>query len=176
VDGVALPNAGAMTVHLAAHHSVHLLYGVGRAIYLIDLARALDRSGIEPLMFALRDAGIGTHARFVYPMIAFAARETRSEICHEAEALLAPFVPEAMRRWTASASLYNVSWSGRQNRSGFDRSAVWSCAPLDRARLLSYTLLPFPSWIADLDDGLGGLPSYPRRYARHYYQLLRRII
>jgi hypothetical protein len=176
ISGLLAPNPGAISLHAAVHTTVALLHGTARAIQLIDLARSLEISGTAPVIEAVRDAGIERHARFVYPSIAFTARETGSLPCVTIRDLLAPFVPEAMRAWTATASLTNVSWSNRRDRASFDRSAVWSISPTDRARMLSYTLLPQPAWIADIDGGLGGPAAIPGRYARHYYQLLRRVI
>lgn len=173
---VSVPSDGAMSVHLAVHTTSGLLENSSRAIHLIDLARALDLAGIDPLIRAARAAGIETHARFLYPALAVAARETGNAHCQAAAALLAPFVTPAMRNWSATVSLYTVSWAGRHDRALLDRVAIWTSTPLDRARMLSHTVLAMPDRIDAPNVVRDGLLEIPRRYLRHYRHLLRRII
>jgi hypothetical protein len=174
-NGHRVPSDRAMALHLAVHASISALEGTARAINLIDLSRAVQRAGAMPLYLATRDSGLRQHARFVYPAIALAARETADAGCAELRELLAPHVPEAMVEWTTTASLYHVSWAGRHDRPSLDRHAIWARSGVERVRMLTHTLLPAPSILAS-DEGAGSGPAeVVKGYGRHYRRLARRV-
>jgi hypothetical protein len=174
-DGWPVPSERAMALHLAVHASISALEGTARAINLIDLARAVGRVGAMPVYLTTRDAGLNRQARFVYPAVALAARETGDVGCDELRQMLEPYVPAAMVGWAGSVSLYHVSWAGRHDRPAFDRHELWARSRAERARMLAHTLLPSPAILAS-DEGAGTGPvAVVKGYGRHYRRLARRL-
>jgi hypothetical protein len=174
-DGRRVPSDRAMALHLAVHASISALEGTARAINLIDLSRAVQQAGTMPIYLAARDAGLRQHARFVYPAIALAARETGDTGCAELREMLSLHVPAAMTEWAATVSLYHVSWAGRHDRPALDRHAIWARTRTERARMLTHTLLPAPSILAS-EEGAGSSPvEVVKGYGRHYRRLARRV-
>jgi len=164
-----------MALHLAVHASISALEGTARAINLIDLARAVGRVGAMPVYLATRDAGLNRHARFVYPAVALAARETGDADCDELRQKLEHYVPAAMVSWAETVSLFHVSWAGRHDRPALDRHALWARSGGERARMLAHTLLPTPAILAS-DDGAGAGPvAVVKGYGRHYRRLAGRL-
>ncbi|MDQ4044086.1 MAG: nucleotidyltransferase family protein [Chloroflexota bacterium] len=174
-EGVARPNPDAMALHLTVHCSMSLLEGSGRAIQLIDLARALDLAGPSSVVDDVRTAGIREHARFAYPALAFVARELGHHRASAAMRELQPFVPEAMVEWTRAASLYDVSWAGRNSRRLFQRHALWALGPRERVRLLQHTLAPTRAMLANQGHDTTTLRDAFQSYRAHYRHLVRRI-
>jgi hypothetical protein len=172
--GYQVPNDQAMTLHLAVHASISILEGTARAIQLIDLVRAVGRSGTDTLLQVVNATGADTHARFVYPAVALAARETSDPSCACLAGQLAPHVAPAMRDWIAAVSLYHVSWAGRHDRVALDRHAIWARSRADRARMLRHTLLPSPAVLASETTSFTGVAGAVRAYRRHYARLARR--
>jgi hypothetical protein len=170
-----LPNDRAMGLHLAVHASMSLLEGQGRAIQLVDLARALH--DVEPawLIGVVRDAGLREHARFVYPAVALAARETGEAVCEEVAAALRWYVPERMVAWLASVSLYDASWLARDERATLDRLGIWAHSAFERARMLGHTLVPTPAELGSSQADGTGLLAVLDAYRRHYGVLISRV-
>ena|GEM_PF-5921629 len=173
--GWPAPLDRAMALHLAVHASISALEGTSRAINLIDLARAIGRVGPMPVYLATRDAGLRRHARFLYPAVALAARETGDPECESLRELLEPHVPHPMVNWAASVSLYHVSWAGRHDRGALDRHAIWAHTRRDRARMLAHTLLPSPAVLASEGDAGSGIADVIVGYGQHYRRLGGRI-
>ncbi len=170
-----VPSQRAMALHLATHASISALEGTARAIQLIDLARAVGQVGAMPIYLATRDAGLNRFARFVYPAIALAARETRDSACEALRQMLEPFVPAAMVAWAETVSLFHISWAGRHDRAALDRHQLWARSRAERVRMLAHTLLPTPAILAS-DDGAGAGPvAIVKGYGRHYRRLAGRL-
>jgi hypothetical protein len=174
-DGWTVPSDRAMALHLAVHASISALEGTARAINLIDLARAVRRVGAMPVYLATRDAGLNRYARFVYPAVALAARETGDAGCDELRQMLEPYVPAAMVGWAATVSLFHVSWAGRHDRAAFDRHELWARSRVERARMLAHTLLPSPAILASDDRAGTGPVAVVKGYGRHYRRLAGRL-
>jgi hypothetical protein len=173
--GWQVPSDAAMALHLAVHASVSILEGTAKAINLIDLARAIERAGSMPLYLATRDAGPLAHARFVYPAVALAARETHEPACVTLGDMLGPWVSERMIAWVADVSLFHISWAGRNDRPAMDRYGLWARGRAERIRMLSGTLLPTPAVLASDGSPGTGPVAVARRYSRHYRKLASRV-
>ncbi|HEX5164579.1 MAG TPA: nucleotidyltransferase family protein [Thermomicrobiales bacterium] len=174
--GRQVPSDAALALHLAIHASVSILEGTAKAINLIDLARAIELVGPMPLYLAARDAGLATHARFLYPAAALTARETHNPNCLALSDMLRPWVTAQMAGWAEAVSLYHISWAGRDDRSALDRYGLWARSRAERARMLATTLLPAPSVLASENLGGTGPISVAKGYGRHYRRLASRII
>ena len=174
---VRVPSDGAMALHLAAHASVTLLEGMHRAIHLIDLARALERSGLAPVQAALQVAGARQGGRFVYPALALTARETGSSVAAAlAEELVADSrVPSGMVSWCAAVSLFDASWAGQGQRGVLGSQQVWARDASERLRMTASTLVPTPAVLSSDAYGGDGPLAWPGWYARHYLRLARRV-
>lgn len=175
IGGWHVPSDRAMALHLAVHASISALEGTARAINLIDLARAVKIVGPMPVYLATRDAGLNQHARFVYPAVAFTARETGDPASEQLRQMLAPFVPVGMVDWAERVSLYHISWAGRHDHPALDRHRLWARNRGDRARMLAHTLLPAPSVLASEQRADTGPLAIMRGYGRHYRRLSRRL-
>lgn len=175
LGGQQVPGAQAMALHLCVHASINVLENFGRMLQLVDLQRALERSGSEKLLTSVRVAGPAYHARFLYPAAALTARETGSRPAAEIAEALAPHVPPGMRRWAEQTSLYDLSYPGRISRPAGDRAALWATSPHDRARMLTATLFPTPSILAS--EGYAGESALAVAgwYPRYYAGLARRV-
>jgi hypothetical protein len=173
--GWRVPSDEALALHLAVHASVSMLEGTAKAINLIDLARAIEGVGSMPPYLATRDAGLSAHARFVYPAVALAARETGEPACIALSDLLAPWVPERMIDWAGTVSLFHISWAGRDVGPTMGRYGLWARGRADRARMLFGTLLPRPAVLASDGTPGTGPVAIARRYGRHYRKLVSRV-
>lgn len=176
IAGWPVPSDRAMALHLAVHASISVLEGTAKAINLIDLVRAVGRVGPMPVYLATRDAGLNRHARFVYPAVALAARETGDAGCDELRSMLAPHVTTRMAEWTDRVSLFHVSWAGRHDRAAFDRQGLWARSRRDRARMIRHTVLPSPAVLASEHAEGSGLFAAINGYELHYRRLATRLI
>jgi hypothetical protein len=173
-DDVAVPNASAMALHLAVHSSISILDGQARAIQLIDLMRAIDRVGPGCLVSAAKRTGMSEHARFIYPSVTLAARESGNAACAAVASALRPFVTATMATWVERVSLYDISYPALAEGPQVDRFAIWARSPWERARMLQHRLVPSPAVLAGhAHTGSGPVTV---QYLRHYRHLFRRAI
>lgn len=172
-----VPGDAAMALHLAAHASVALLEGMHRAVHLIDLARALERSGLTPLRGAVRAADLQQGGRFLYPAVALTARVTGSlvAVALEEELRTGGCVPTGMLAWCATVSLFDASWAGQRQRGLLGSQQVWARGTRDRLRMTASTVVPSPAVLSSDAYGGDGPLAWPGWYARHYLRLGRRV-
>jgi hypothetical protein len=166
------PDRNALALHLGIHASMSLLEGMTRAAQLLDLQRAVASADVEWLLDQVHSAGFATHARFLFPAVAFVARELNDPQCALLADALRANVPRAMAAWADDTPIYDVSWAKLQEGADPRRFDLWARNPRERARMALYKLAPSPAALSgELHAGDGPLP---RQYARHYRHLARR--
>jgi hypothetical protein len=167
-----IPSPFAMALHLGVHCSIAMMNGGARAIQFIDLVRAVARTTPEQLVGAVTEAGIAYHARFLYPAVAFAARELGDAASGDVAAALRPFVPAQLPGWIANVSLHDLSHSALMHGPLVDRFVLWALSPAESARMFLHTLAPAPAELA-IRAHVGEGPV-PLQYLRHFRHLARR--
>ncbi|MEZ4523584.1 MAG: nucleotidyltransferase family protein [Thermomicrobiales bacterium] len=174
VNGHAVPDDRAMSLHLAVHASISALESRLRMVQIVDLLRQLERTGPAPIMAAVRKSGPLHHARFVYPALALAARHSNNTLLGEAVDWLRPYVPPEMGAWIDDASFHDLSWSTRMDHPLAGDRGRWAVNLRERGQLALSSLLPLPRDLSGRYSG-EGMRAIAGWYASYYRDQLRDI-